>query len=392
MATQGAGGGPDQAFDQVLADLERAAGELRTGAGTDAAAMSSGHAGPAADVGVAPDPDEDIDKLLAGDDPVAVFAAEAAELIQALAAQLRDWRAGGPDAEGLALARQRLHTLKGSARMAGLAPAGELAHALESLLAGAEAMPAAVVSALLGCVQHTLHTLADEITTAAGGGALQRDEPQSPGQRARIAAECSREDSPKARMLPFGRVQARLARVVCSTADALGKRVQLTLCGAHVMLDGRVLKRFMPPLEHLLRNAVVHGIEPPAARAAAGKPEQGAVRVTLSRKDHDLVFDIADDGAGIDQAKVRQRAVTMGLMAAHARPPEREVLALTLHPGLSTAEAVTQDAGRGIGLDAVSTQVAALNGALLLASQPGRGTLVRVRLPLGPAAMASEPG
>ncbi|NBC15006.1 MAG: hypothetical protein GVY09_17045, partial [Gammaproteobacteria bacterium] len=475
--------------------------------------------------------DDDVEALLAGDDPLPVFVQEAGELIEALDVQLRDWRAGGPDAAGLALARRRLHNLKGSARMAGLAPVGDLSHALESLLANAENLPAANTTRLLDLVQRSLDTLSGQISAAGSGepvvlpdklfgeiaaaspdahaagaqitpetppaaadtpeaaeapaaagddaatqlrvdadwldgiinrsgevgeyrarlmqqnarlgfrlaqleallkrvtrrldaldalgeparpappaagddsgertrtlseaaallgesrtvtaavGELQRDNADLLRQQMRIA-ESLQDDLLSARMLPFGRLQARLARLVRVTADALGKRVQLALTGADVMLDRNVLERFIPPLEHLLRNAVVHGIEPPSTRAAGGKPRVGEVRIALTREGNDVVFDIVDDGAGIDATKVRERAVALGLVAADAQLPESEVLALTLRAGFSTAEALTQEAGRGIGLDVVSTQVAALNGELTLASTPGRGMRARVRLPL----------
>jgi chemosensory pili system protein ChpA (sensor histidine kinase/response regulator) len=210
---------------------------------------------------------------------------------------------------------------------------------------------------------------------------LQRDSASLLTQQARIA-RCLQEDLLNARVLPFGHVQARLTRLVRLTADAVGKRVRLTLSGADTVLDRSVLERFVAPLEHLLRNAVVHGIEPPSTRAALGKPQVGEVSIALTREDNDAVFDIADNGAGIDTVKVRERAVALGLVAADAQLPESEVLALTLRPGLSTADAVTQEAGRGVGLDVVSTQVASLNGELTLYSSPGRGMRARVRLPL----------
>jgi chemosensory pili system protein ChpA (sensor histidine kinase/response regulator) len=480
--------------------------------------------------------DEGLEALLASDDLLEVFAGEAEEIIDALDAQLREWHDRGPDADGVAAARRRLHTLKGSARMAGLAPVGDLSHAMESLLAGADVLPAAAGGPLTALLQRALDTLSAQITAAregipvvspdrllaelatasagahagaaaasggeapaapvepalpaptpaesamaaatAGGdatprsddlatqlrvgagwldgimnragevgafrarlvqqnarlgfrlaqlddglkgvalrlatllerdreppppagdasavaaallqevravasaiGELQRDNAELLRQEARIA-EAMHGELLQARMLPFGRVGARLARLVRRTAEGMNKLVELSLEGTAVALDRNVLQRFLPPLEHLLRNAVVHGIEPPEVRRASGKPATGRLSVAVVREGDDVIFEVADDGAGMDPAQLRECAVAQGLVAADAVLSRDEILSLTLRPGFSTAAEVTQDAGRGVGLDVVNTQVAALDGELELSSEPGQGVRFRVRLPL----------
>lgn len=435
-----------------------------------------------------------------------VFVDEARELL----ALLDDWLrvpAQAFNEAGLQAARRHLHTLKGSARMAGLGPIGDLGHALESLLGRPDLAPTQV-----GLVQRVLDLLVEqveavgaerpmpvaaaliaELEAGAAGGALAAapllgtppagpvGEPFASGgtlplrlspdwldgmitlageagtYRARLLQQNTRlgllraqladslqrldrrlgrvrSDVPadergelylgqarelvleaerlldaigdvqrdnldllqaqaritantqdrllETRMVPFSRVEPRLQRVVRQAAAGLDKQITLSVEGGTVEVDRTVLERFLGPLEHLLRNAVAHGIEPASVRAARGKPTSGSVRVTLEREGNDILFQIADDGAGMDPARIRAHAESRGLIAPGAPLDDPAVLALTLQPGFSTADTVTQLAGRGVGLDAVNTEIRALNGELTLTSRPGHGVAFSVRLPL----------
>jgi chemosensory pili system protein ChpA (sensor histidine kinase/response regulator) len=183
-------------------------------------------------------------------------------------------------------------------------------------------------------------------------------------------------------MVPFSRQLQRLARVVRQTAQENGKQAEVQFAGAEAELDRNVLERMTAPLEHLLRNAVVHGIESPQQRALAGKPETGQITVQLWREGSQLLVEVGDDGGGLDFIGIRDKAVERGLMAPDAQASDDDLSRFIFEPGFSTAQRLTQDAGRGIGMDVVSSEVKQLGGTLELRSEIGRGTRFLVRLPL----------
>jgi chemosensory pili system protein ChpA (sensor histidine kinase/response regulator) len=183
-------------------------------------------------------------------------------------------------------------------------------------------------------------------------------------------------------MVPFSRQVARLQRVVQQAASENGKRVEIAFDGVDAELDRNVLERMTAPLEHLLRNAVIHGIEAPDARAAAGKSVQGRLKLTLWREGSQLYIELADDGRGLDLDAIRQTAIRRGLMPADAEVSDDEAAQFIFVPGFSTARALTQDAGRGVGMDVVAAEVKQLGGNLELASEVGKGARFTVRLPL----------
>ncbi|MGH8432364.1 MAG: hybrid sensor histidine kinase/response regulator, partial [Solimonas sp.] len=183
-------------------------------------------------------------------------------------------------------------------------------------------------------------------------------------------------------MVPFSRQVARLQRVVRQTATDNGKQAEAVFSGVESELDRSVLERMTAPLEHLLRNAVVHGIEDPAGRAAAGKEPQGRIAVSLWREGSQLLVELRDDGRGLDFEAIRAQAIRRGLMPPDAQASNDEVAQFIFQPGFSTAKKLTQDAGRGIGMDVVASEVKQLGGALELTSEWGRGTRFLVRLPL----------
>jgi len=185
-----------------------------------------------------------------------------------------------------------------------------------------------------------------------------------------------------ARLVPFDSVAERLARGVRQAADAQGRTVDWVLHGGEALLDRGVLERLVPALEHLLRNAVVHGIEPPEVRAAAGKPAAGRLALTLQAQGHDLTLTLTDDGAGLDLARLRERAVARGLHAAQVPFTRDDAVRCAFAPGVSTAEQVDEWAGRGIGLDAVRSELLALGGRIEGFESPGGGTGWRLVVPL----------
>jgi chemosensory pili system protein ChpA (sensor histidine kinase/response regulator) len=185
----------------------------------------------------------------------------------------------------------------------------------------------------------------------------------------------------RTRMVPFQRHVQRLSRLVRQVASETDKRAELVVVGASGELDRQVLERMLPPFEHMLRNSVVHGIETPQERATKGKPESGTIRVGLHREGSEMVIVLEDDGRGIDVNAVRERARARGLLQPGRVLSDEEAMQLILEPGFSTANTVTQHAGRGVGMDVVVNEIKKLGGALFTESQPGKGVKFTIRLP-----------
>jgi chemosensory pili system protein ChpA (sensor histidine kinase/response regulator) len=185
----------------------------------------------------------------------------------------------------------------------------------------------------------------------------------------------------RTRMVPFQRHVQRLTRLVRQAANDTGKRAELAIQGAAAELDRQMLERIVPPLEHMLRNAVVHGIETPARRTALGKPDVGRISISLERDGAEVVIVVADDGGGINVKLIREKAVALGLTDPQAKLTDEEAMQLILEPGFSTAGRVTQAAGRGVGMDIVATEVKKLGGGLFIESIAGKGSRFTVRLP-----------
>ncbi len=186
------------------------------------------------------------------------------------------------------------------------------------------------------------------------------------------------------RVVPVGSLFARLPRVVRAVAQASGKEVELILEGEDVTIDRSLVELLADPLLHLTRNAVDHGIEPPAQREAAGKPPRATLRVAAARRLGQVRVRVSDDGAGIDPARVLARAVERGLLteAQAARMGEEEAHGLLFRPGFSTARTITETSGRGVGLDVVQDAVRRAGGTVEIASARGQGTSFTLRLPL----------
>jgi chemosensory pili system protein ChpA (sensor histidine kinase/response regulator) len=186
----------------------------------------------------------------------------------------------------------------------------------------------------------------------------------------------------RTRMVSFQRHVQRLARIVRQAAADTGKQAEFVVEGATGELDRQVLERMLPPFEHLLRNAVVHGIESPDQRQAAGKNASGRIHLKLQREGAEVIVEVRDDGAGMNLAAIRSKGQTLGLINADQVLSDDDVMQLVLEPGFSTAGAVTQQAGRGVGMDVVATEIKKLGGALHMDSKPGQGTRFTIRLPL----------
>ena len=185
----------------------------------------------------------------------------------------------------------------------------------------------------------------------------------------------------RSRMVPFSRLVPRLRRIVRQAATELGKEVDFELDNVEGELDRTVLERMVAPLEHMLRNAVDHGIETPDERIAAGKNPNGRILLTLGREGGDVILRLIDDGRGINLKRVREKAVERGLMAADAQLADQDVIQFILHAGFSTAEKVTQISGRGVGMDVVHSEIKQLGGAMFIDSNWGSGTEFTIRLP-----------
>jgi chemosensory pili system protein ChpA (sensor histidine kinase/response regulator) len=447
---------------------------------------------------------DDIDEQL-----LPVFLEEAQELVPAIGGDLRDWKANPADEHAAQSLRRALHTLKGSARMAGVIRLGELTHLMESRIeaaidasqfppelfteleekmdrlsadvermrapaaqrieakapaaaerpqpsaavlrvnadildhlineAGEVAIARSRVETELRAIKQALADLSE--STARLRGQLREVEIQADSQmqsRLSVLEESGSDYDPlefdrytrlqeltrlmaeslndvaaiqqgltrnlgetdaallqqartsrdvqqelmRLRAVPFATLSERLYRTVRQTARELDKKVDMEISGAEVEIDRSVLERIAAPLEHMLRNALVHGLESPEAREAAAKPQAGRITLTLRQESNEIALMLSDDGQGIDTERLYQRAVEKGICAEGQALSEAERLQLVFASGLSTSAIVTELAGRGVGMDVVRNDITAIGGRIDIASTRGRGTTFTVYLPL----------
>jgi two-component system chemotaxis sensor kinase CheA len=191
-----------------------------------------------------------------------------------------------------------------------------------------------------------------------------------------------RENSMSIRMLPIRATFERFRRLVHDLARDLHKEVDLTIEGAETELDKTVIDQLSDPLMHLIRNSMDHGIESPRDRLAAGKRSTATIHLSAKHSGASVLIGVSDDGAGINAEAVRSRAIEKGLVAPDAQLTDSEIFSLIMAPGFSTARQVTDVSGRGVGMDVVRRSVEALRGTIDIASKPGHGTSVTLRLPL----------
>lgn len=183
------------------------------------------------------------------------------------------------------------------------------------------------------------------------------------------------------RMVPIGETFNRFHRTVRDASQGLGKDIELVVSGGETELDKALVDQLGDPLMHLLRNAMDHGIEAPDVRLAAGKPARGRLHLKAFHDAGNIVVELSDDGAGLNRERILAKARERGLLG-NAEPTDRELLAVIFEPGFSTAAAVTNLSGRGVGMDVVKRNISGLRGSIELFSPPGEGTTVRIRLPL----------
>jgi chemosensory pili system protein ChpA (sensor histidine kinase/response regulator) len=435
-----------------------------------------------------------------------VFLEEARELLPAIGADLRDWKANPADRHAPHALRRALHTLKGSARMAGAIRLGELTHLMESRIEAAvevDSLPAEVfaeleekldrlsvdlerlatpaaqprqaemqekpqsasamlrvnadvldhlinetgevsiarsrVEAELRSIKHALGELSESVARLRGQ--LREVEIQADSQLqsrlsvleerrsdfdplefdrytrlqelTRLMAESLndviavqqglarnlgetdaallqqgrtnrevQQELMRMRAMPFSTLNERLHRVVRQSARELHKKALLQITGAEVEVDRSVLERIGAPLEHMLRNALAHGLETAEQRAAAGKAETGRIALTLRQESNEIALILSDDGAGIDTGRLYDKAVERGIVPAGQALSEAERLQLVFASGLSTSDAVTQLAGRGVGMDVVRNEITAIGGRIDIASERGQGSTFTLYLPL----------
>lgn len=199
-------------------------------------------------------------------------------------------------------------------------------------------------------------------------------------QQSRIQTEMQ-ESLIRTRLVPFASVLPRLQRLVRQTASALNRPTELVVQNTEGELDRTILERLVTPLEHMLRNAIDHGIEDKAQRLALNKPELGSISLSVVRQGTDIIVIFKDDGNGIDVQKIREKALSLGLMQAEQHIQDKEVLQFIFHPGFSTAKEVTQISGRGVGLDVVQSEIKAVGGYVEVESSFGFGTTFTIRVP-----------
>ena len=199
-------------------------------------------------------------------------------------------------------------------------------------------------------------------------------------QQSRIQAEIQ-ESLMRTRLVPFSRLLPRLQRIVRQTASTLNRPTELIVNNTEGELDRSILERLVAPFEHMLRNAIDHGIEDREHRLQTNKPETGHIVLDIGRQGTDIVVTFNDDGKGIDVNRIKEKAIQTGLMTKEQKLDHEEILQFIFHPGFSTAAQVTQISGRGVGLDVVQSDIKALGGHVSVGSVLGKGTTFTIRVP-----------
>ncbi|MEK6669473.1 MAG: chemotaxis protein CheA [Pseudomonadota bacterium] len=231
-----------------------------------------------------------------------------------------------------------------------------------------------------------INLLGELVVASAGASMLARETRQGTlieanGHMERLIEEI-RNGTLQLRMVPIGETFSRFRRVVRDVAADLHKDVVLEIQGGETELDKSMVERIADPLMHLVRNALDHGLETPEERTAAGKPAQGQLTLSACHESGHVLIRIRDDGRGISRQRVLQKAWDRGLVEPGVTPPDADILKLIFEPGFSTAEQVTNLSGRGVGMDVVRQNIEALRGRVQIASEPGEGTDIDIRLPL----------
>ncbi|TCB42877.1 hybrid sensor histidine kinase/response regulator [Acinetobacter terrestris] len=199
-------------------------------------------------------------------------------------------------------------------------------------------------------------------------------------QQSRIQAEIQ-ESLMRTRLVPFDRLLPRLQRIVRQTSSTLNRPAELIVQNTEGELDRTILERLVTPFEHMLRNAIDHGLEDAELRREVQKPEVGRIVLNISSQGTDVLVSFSDDGKGIDESKIKEKALNLGLIKTDQFLDKQEILQLIFHPGFSTAKEITQISGRGVGLDVVQSEIKALGGHVSVDSELGKGTTFTIRVP-----------
>jgi chemosensory pili system protein ChpA (sensor histidine kinase/response regulator) len=222
----------------------------------------------------------------------------------------------------------------------------------------------------------------NDVATVQGNISRSIDETESAlSVQARLSRDLQ-QDLLRVRMMPFQSIAERLYRTVRQAAKETGKRAVLEIRNGQVELDRSVLERITAPFEHMLRNALAHGLESAADRRAAGKSEVGDIRIEVRQEGNEVAIAVSDDGGGLDYARIRAKGVSLGLLGPEDEPDESEIAELIFQPGFTTADEVTELAGRGVGMDVVKSEIAGLGGRVEVSSRKGAGTTFGITLPL----------
>jgi len=200
-------------------------------------------------------------------------------------------------------------------------------------------------------------------------------------QQSRVGAELQ-DSIMRTRMIPFSRISPRLQRIARLTARELHKQIDFIINGEDIEFERTVLNRMVAPLEHMLRNAIGHGVEEVAVRQQAGKPSSARVIIDISKESTDLIIKMSDDGAGLNLPVIRKKAEERGMIQPGAVVSDHELMQFILEPSFSTAKAITQVSGRGVGMDVANSEIKQLSGSLMIHSKMGKGTTFEIRLPL----------
>ncbi|MEJ0084637.1 MAG: response regulator [Pseudomonadota bacterium] len=273
--------------------------------------------------------------------------------------------------------QKRLFELENSVDIRGLAARHKL-HAVQTTNADFDSLEMDQYNE----VQSIARALMEESTDARDLGAGLKDELAGLAgivhQQQRLMRELQHLAS-QTRMAPVETIVPRLQRNVRQTAAATHKQAQLIVVGQDILVDSDVLNQLLDPLLHILRNAVDHGIESPEEREYAGKPRAGTITLTVARRGQVVTVQVADDGRGLNLEHIRAKAIERELLPPDATPSDAEIARLTLLPGFSTRDAVTEISGRGVGLDVVATRLRALSGSIDIRSESGRGLTIELR-------------
>ena len=235
-------------------------------------------------------------------------------------------------------------------------------------------------------LDHLIDLIGELVIASSGARMAAQDSGAAPAieatQRVADLVQSTRDGALALRMVPVGETFARFQRVVRDLGKQLGKDIELVVTGGDTELDKAMVDVIADPLMHLVRNSVDHGLESPADRAAAGKPATGRLGLNAFHEGGAIIIEVSDDGRGLNRESIVAKATERGLIEPGVELSDAEAWQLIFAPGFSTADKVTDVSGRGVGMDVVKRNIESLRGHIALASQPGRGTTMQIRLPL----------